>query len=310
MNESWSAEVEAIAPLLAAFDVAAEQGHITRAAELLGVPQSSLSRRLKALEKALGVPLFQPVGRRVALTPQGRELHERTHNLVRAIDDAVSVVRADADPDGGLVRFGFPLTLGPVSVPSLLAEFHTRAPRVRLHLVQAHGEALAQMVRDGRLDLAVMIPPPDDLPSTVLGGQRILLHVARSHRFAQRKRVDLTDLANESFIACPPTYHLRKVIDSWCAAEGFTPQVPFEITEFDTIRAFVAYGLGVALLPVAETPQPDVVAIPLSGRRDRAIGLAAGNHRPTPAVSRLRAHLEARVPTVLDELAQRPGWAE
>ncbi|MDG3015678.1 LysR substrate-binding domain-containing protein [Speluncibacter jeojiensis] len=182
--------------------------------------------------------------------------------------------------------------------------------RIRLHLVQAHGEALAQMVRDGRLDLAVMIPPPDDLPSTALGRQRILLHVARSHRLAQRKRVDLAELAGESFISCPPTYHLRTLTDSWCAAEGFVPRIPFETTEFDTIRSFVAYGLGVALLPAAETAQPDVVAIPLSGRRDRAIGLSAGNHRPTPAVARLRAHLEARVPTVLAELAEQPVSGE
>lgn len=299
MDRFLADEAASAAPLLAAFDAAAREGHVTRAAELLGVPQSSLSRRLKALEQILGVPLFQPVGRRVTLTPAGRELHERTRDLMWVLDDAIGAVRGHTDPDGGLVRFGFPLTLGPVSIPSLLAEFHRAAPRIRLHLVQAHGEALAEMVRDGRLDLAVVIPPPDDLPVTVLGHQRLLLHVARTHRLADRTSVDLADLAEEQFIACPPSFHLRKLLDSCCADAGFAPQVTFEISEFETIRALVGHGLGVSVLPAAETSHPDLVAIPLDGVDSRTIGLVTGRGRPPEPVTRLHAHIVDRAPAII-----------
>ncbi|PKV81717.1 LysR family transcriptional regulator [Nocardia fluminea] len=294
MDDSVETGAQALAPLLAAFDAAAEEGHFTRAAQRLGVPQSSLSRRVKTMEHLLGVALFQPIGRGIALTPQGRDLYARTRGLVRALDDAVRQVRADADPDSGLVRFGFPLTLGPVSIPSLLAQFHTRAPRIRLHLVQAHGEALAEQVRDGRLDLAVMIPPPLDLPTVDLGRQRIDLHVSRAHPLAGRRRIDLAELAQESFIANPPSYQLRTLLDSWCAAAGFTPRVVFEITEFETLRALVALGQGVALLPAAEVADPDLAVIPLDGERDREVGLVSGNHDSTLAVARLREFLIAR----------------
>lgn len=306
MDESLSAQVEALAPLLAAFDAAAGEGHITRAAQLLGVPQSSLSRRLKTVEKTLGVPLFQPVGRGIALTPAGRELFERTRELLRALDDAVSVVRSNADPDSGLVRFGFPLTLGPVSVPSLLAHFHAGAPRIRLHLVQAHGEALADLIREGRLDLAVMIPSPTDLPAIVLGHQRIHLYVARHHRLAAQETMDLADLAGEPFIANPPTYHLRLLLDSWCAEAGFTPDVAFEITEFETLRSLVAHGLGVALLPEPETPHLDLCRITLTGPRDRTIGLVAGHHRPTPAVARLHSYIAGHAMAYINKRQSRP----
>ncbi|MFI6219359.1 LysR family transcriptional regulator [Nocardia salmonicida] len=294
MDDSSESGAQALAPLLAAFDAAAEEGHFTRAAQRLGVPQSSLSRRVKTMEHLLGVALFQPVGRGVTLTPQGRDLYERTRGLVRALDDAVHRVRADADPDSGLVRFGFPLTLGPVSIPSLLAQFHTRAPRIRLHLVQAHGEALAEQVRDGRLDLAVMIPPPADLPTVDLGRQRIDLHVARTHPLARRTRIDLAELAEEAFIANPPSYQLRTLLDTWCAAAGFTPRVVFEITEFETLRALVALGQGVALLPAAEVDNPDLAVIPIDGERDREVGLVSGDHDSTLAVARLREFLIAR----------------
>ncbi|MFF5032834.1 LysR family transcriptional regulator [Nocardia salmonicida] len=294
MDDSSESGAQALAPLLSAFDAAAEEGHFTRAAQRLGVPQSSLSRRVKTMEQLLGVALFQPVGRGVALTPQGRDLYERTRGLVRALDDAVHRVRADADPDSGLVRFGFPLTLGPVSIPSLLAQFHTRAPRIRLHLVQAHGEALAEQVRDGRLDLAVMIPPPSDLPTVDLGRQRIDLHVSRTHPLAGRTRIDLAELAEEAFIANPPSYQLRTLLDTWCAAAGFTPRVVFEITEFETLRALVALGQGVALLPAAEVDNPDLAVIPIDGERDREVGLVSGDHDSTLAVARLREFLIAR----------------
>ncbi|MFD6105249.1 LysR family transcriptional regulator [Nocardia salmonicida] len=294
MDDSSESGAQALAPLLSAFDAAAEEGHFTRAAQRLGVPQSSLSRRIKTMEHLLGVALFQPVGRGVTLTPQGRDLYERTRGLVRALDDAVHRVRADADPDSGLVRFGFPLTLGPVSIPSLLAQFHTRAPRIRLHLVQAHGEALAEQVRDGRLDLAVMIPPPSDLPTVDLGRQRIDLHVSRTHPLAGRTHIDLAELAEEAFIANPPSYQLRTLLDTWCAAAGFTPRVVFEITEFETLRALVALGQGVALLPAAEVDNPDLAVIPIDGERDREVGLVSGDHDSTLAVARLREFLIAR----------------
>ncbi|MFB8004999.1 LysR family transcriptional regulator [Nocardia sp. NPDC056000] len=299
MDELNSAEVETLVPLLAAFDVAAREGHITRAAQVLGVPQSSLSRRLKAVEKTVGAQLFQPAGRGITLTPAGRELYERTHNLVHLLRDAVSVVRGNADPDAGLVRFGFPLTLGPVSVPSLLADFHTAAPRIRLHLVQAHGEALAAMTREGLLDLAVMIPAPTDLPFVILGHQRIHLYTAHGHRLSGYDTIDLTEAAGENFIANPPNYHLRRMLDTWCGEAGFTPHVAFEITEFETLRALVAHGLGVALLPDPETPHPGLHRIALTHPRDRTIGLVSGHQKPTPAVARLHDYIAEHAPTRL-----------
>ncbi|MET4047493.1 DNA-binding transcriptional LysR family regulator [Rhodococcus sp. UYP5] len=290
MDEYLLPHVEIVAPLLAAFDVAATEGHITRAADKLGVPQSSLSRRLKTLEKTLGIALFQPVGRGVTLTSAGRELFERTHDAIRKLDDAITVVRADADPSSGFVRFGFPLTLGPVGITTILAEFHETAPRIRVHLVQAHGEALAHMIRDGRLDIAVVIPPPADLTVTVLGSQHIRLHVARTNALAGRSEVAIAELADEPFIASPPSFHLRSLLDSWCTEAGFTPRVPFEISEIDTIRALVGHDLGVALLP-GESEHFSVVAVRLSGSRDRDVGLVTGNHRPTAAVSRFTQYV-------------------
>lgn len=294
MERMLSEATTVAAPLLAAFDAAAREGHITHAAHRLGVPQSSVSRRIKSLEHILGIALFQPTGRGVALTPAGRDLHVRTRELIHDLDDAITAVRSHADPDGGLVRFGFPLTLGPVSIPSLLADFHHTAPGIRLHLVQEHGAALAEMIRDGRLDLAVTIPPPDDLPVTVLGYQPLALHVATDHHLADRSSVDPADLAGEQFIAGPPSYHIRSVLEIACARAGFDPQIVFEISEFETVRVLVSHGLGIALLPYAENPVDGIVTMPVRDIGPRTVGLATGTRELSPPAARLHAHLVAK----------------
>ncbi|OZF50117.1 LysR family transcriptional regulator [Rhodococcus sp. 14-2470-1a] len=293
---------ESVAPLLAAFDAVAAEGHVTRAAARLDVPQSSVSRRVHSLERILGLALIQPVGRGVGLTASGRELFNRTHHVMRELDDAVAAVRSDADPDSGVVGFGFPLTLGSRSVAALLTDFHAVAPRVRVRLVQAHGEALADMIRDGRLDLAVMIPPPDDLDVTVLGSQQIFVHVAATHPFASRRALAVEDLADEAFVASPPSFQLRTLLDTWCAEAGFVPRVPFEISEIDTIEALVRAGLGIALLPKPEVAVAGVTTVPLTGDRTRSVGLATGRRRPTAPV----AHFHRHVTRHANQLIVRP----
>lgn len=295
MDGFLSEETQALVPLLAAFDAVATNGHVTRGADVLAVPQSSVSRRLQNLEKTLGVSLFTPSGRRVVLTPQGRDLLSRIRGPLHALDDAINTVRVDADFDTGLVRFGFPLTLGPISVPSLLAAFHEEAPGIRLHLTQAHGAELSRALKEGELDLAILIPAPTGLPAVQLGTQALRLHVSRQHPLAHRKRVSLAELENEAFIANPPTYHLRQSLEKWCTEAGFTPQVAFDITEFDTLRALVVRNLGIAILPSGETTLPGLVDIHLSGGPyERSVVLAAAPTPLTPAARRLHEHILAR----------------
>ncbi|MEB4614718.1 LysR family transcriptional regulator, partial [Leucobacter sp. M11] len=292
MDQSFTGPTPSLAPLLEAFVATATEGTVTRAAEAIGVPQSTLSRRLRALEEHLGIALFLPEGRGLRLTARGQDFLSGVRGPLRALEGAVQAAAQDADAESGIVRFGFPLTLGPVSVPALLADFHRRAPGIRLALVQAHGEALTRMLADGELDLAIVIPEPRELPSRLLGFQPVRLLVSRAHPLADRERVDLAELAGERFVANPGSYHLRGLLERWCRAAGFEPEVAFEITEFETLRALVARGLGIALMPPAELPHPELVEIPLDGPdARRSIGLATGLAELTPAARRLHDDL-------------------
>ncbi|MEZ0362532.1 LysR family transcriptional regulator [Mycobacterium sp. pUA109] len=278
-----------LAPQLRALEeLANHDGHMTRAAENLGIPQSSMSRRIHALQKALGVRLIIQDGRTVRLTPAAVELADRTRDPLRALEASIETVAGEADPEHGAVRFGFPLTMGSGRIPALIADFHRRAPGIRLGIKQAHGSELTADLRAGDLDVAVVIPPPDGVRHTVIGTQPIHAVLPASHRLTARRRLRLDELRDEPFIANPTSYDLRQVTETWCADAGFSPQIAVEITEFGTIRELVGRGLGIALLPHDERRTPHTAELPLSpDTYRREIALAWGPTAVTPASRRL-----------------------
>ncbi|MDP0398580.1 LysR family transcriptional regulator [Tsukamurella strandjordii] len=282
-------------PQLQALVVLAEHdGHMTRAAAALGVPQSSMSRRIHALETDLKLPLLVHAGRTVRLTPAALDLARRLRQPLREIDLAIAEAVGSADADHGTVRFGFPLTMGTGRIPDLISDFRTAHPGISVVLKQAHGSELADDLGSGRLDLAVVIPPPQHLHCTLIGSQEILAVLPRGHRCAGAADVDLADLAAETFIANPASYHLRGATERWCAEAGFAPDVAFEVTEFTTIRELVARELGVALLPHDDRAPSDVVEVPLAGDHRRAVALASATPLLTPAARRLHDYIVAR----------------
>jgi DNA-binding transcriptional LysR family regulator len=277
-----------LAPQLQALVVLADHdGHMTRAAAALGVPQSSMSRRIHALESDLKLPLLVHAGRTVALTPAAVALADRIRGPLREIGAGVEEAVGAGDAEHGTVRFGFPLTMGTGRVPDLISAFRRSYPGIHVMLKQAHGSELADDLAAGRLDLAVVIPPPLRLHHTVIGAQPILAALPRDHRLAGAERISLGELRDETFIANPPSYHLRGSTETWCAEAGFTPEIAFEVTEFGTIAELVSRGLGIALLPHDDRAPSNMVQVPLVGDHRRAIALASATELLAPATRRL-----------------------
>ncbi|MFF9866303.1 LysR family transcriptional regulator [Streptomyces sp. NPDC013953] len=300
-----------LAPRLAHFAAVARHEHVTRAAQELGVPQSTLSRAVVRLEEDLGVALFARKGRTVSLTPAGRTFLASAERALGEVQRAAESVRADADPSAGRVAFGFLHTMGSETVPELIRAFRVDHPRVRFTLVQNYGEAMIERLRSGELDLCLTSPVPDapDLVARRLDEQRLRLVVPDDHRLAGRKRVRLAEAADESFVTLEPGYGLRRITDALCAEAGFTPRVAFEGEEAETLRGLVAAGLGVALLPPPAVPRPGVVELTVTApRAAREIGVAwLDGHPDTPPVAAFKRFLLSRRGRLLNEAAQLPA---
>ncbi|MEU2431039.1 MULTISPECIES: LysR family transcriptional regulator [unclassified Streptomyces] len=287
-----------LAPRLAYFAGVARHEHVTRAAQELAVPQSTLSRAMVRLEQDLGVALFTRKGRTVSLTAAGRTFLTSVERALAEVERAAESVRADADPSGGKVAFGFLHTMGSETVPELIRAFRVDHPRVRFTLVQNYGEAMIERLRAGELDLCLTSPVPDapDLVARRLDEQRLRLVVPDDHRLAVRKRIRLAEAADETFVTLEPGYGLRRITDALCAEAGFTPRVAFEGEEAETLRGLVAAGLGVALLPPPAVPRPGVVELTVTAPRAvREIGVAwLDGHPDTAPVAAFKKFLLSR----------------
>jgi len=287
-----------LAPNLALLAALSETRNITRAAERLGIPQPTVSRRLAALTEAVGAPLTQPAGRGVRLTRAGTILAETAGRALATVEAGARLAREEIEPASGHVVLGFLHLLGRWLVPSLLRDFRATHPGVRFTLVQGSRQHIADRLAEGELDLALIAPVPTDDPAlagTVLTEQELLLSVPKAHRLATRHRIRFAELADEEFVTLEHGYGLRQIADGLCAEAGFEPKIAFEGQESDTVRGLVAAGLGVSLLPrFGPAPPAGGVEIPLSPKVTRTIGLVwLAQERFTPAVRAFRDHVLA-----------------
>jgi DNA-binding transcriptional LysR family regulator len=290
--------VTSLVPRLAYFAGVARTEHVTRAAQEMRVPQSTLSRAVARLEEDLGVDLFARRGRTVSLTPAGRTFLASVERALGDLERAAEEVRADADAAVGKVAFGFLHTMGAETVPGLIQAFRADHPRIRFALVQNYGEAMLEGLRRGELDLCLTSPVPDapDLVARRLDEQKLRLVVPADHRLAARRRIRLSEAAEETFVTLETGYGLRRITDDLCAQAGFRPRVAFEGEEAETLRGLVAAGLGVALLPPPAFPRPGVAELTVTAPRAvREIGVAwLDGHPDTPPVAAFKKFLLSR----------------
>jgi len=291
-DDELAAALDALAPRLRQFAAVAREEHLTRAADLLGVPQPTLSRSVARLEAELGVPLFSRPGRSIRLTRHGRLLHDATERAVATLTATLRLLAEEADPGHGRVALAFLHTLGTEAVPRLLRDFRASHPGVRFALVQGSADTLLARLRAGEVDVCLTAPLPDEpgMVARKLDSQRIDLMVPAGHRLARRRAVRLAEAAAEDFICMEPGYGLRTITDDLCRAAGFEPRIAFEGEEAATCRGLVGAGLGVSLLPATTAAAADqaVVAVRITApRAARTVGLAwmADRQQPAPAVA-------------------------
>jgi LysR family transcriptional activator of glutamate synthase operon len=275
----------------------ARLGHVTKAAERLHVAQSAVSRQIRLLEEELGAPLFVREGKGIRLAPFGARFLPHAERILRQVEVAAEEARRFQDPEAGVVRLGFPHSVGVHFVPTLLAAFRNQRPAVSFDLVQARVRDLIAQLRAGDLDVAIVTPWHSLQEGSVCGRflfEESLVAVLPAHHPLTRRMdsadgagagetgIRLTDLAQEPFILFKEGYTLRELVWEACVAAGFAPRIAFEAEETDTIRAFVRAGLGVSILPPSAPGVVDVntlgegvVEMPLVQRPlRRAIGIA------------------------------------
>lgn len=229
----------------------AEYRSFHRAALALGVSQSSVSTRFKALEEDLGIVLFDRNTRGVRLTDAGRRFVDQVDEAIGILDRAIKIAGMQARGEDGELRIGVHALTPGCFLDGLFERFHEDYPGVRLHITEGTARDAQLMVREGRLDLAFMacthqIP---DLHSRVIWRDRLMVALPMRHRLAAQSDVEWRQLAEETFLVrhsgTGPQVHDLIVLRS--AGKWPTPTIRrFDVGQ-SALVSMIAAGHGVSL---------------------------------------------------------------
>jgi len=240
------------------FVAVAEEGHVTRAAERLGIQQPPLSQQIRALEHELEVQLFRRKSRGVELTEAGRTLLDDAQRILGEVDAAQAKARRTARGEQGRIVVGFTSSapFHPL-IPRAIRLYRERYPQVELVLEESGSGDLVSALRAQRLDVAFirsLVPKGEGLAVHELLEERMFVALPSDHRLAAKPGIGplrLAELAPEPFVlyrrASGPGLHDRIV--GACNAVGFTPRIEQEAPRVVATLNLVAAGFGVTIVP-------------------------------------------------------------
>jgi LysR family hydrogen peroxide-inducible transcriptional activator len=233
------------------FAAVAEYGSFRQAAFRLNITQPTLSNQVAAMEKALGIQLFERSRKGVNSTPQGRELLVSAR---RVIEEAQGLATQAALLSGGglgTYRLGVTPTLGPYLLPHILGPIHTRYTDLKLYVREDAPSDLETGLINGQHDLILSTLPimSKELVVAPLFREPLKLAMARDHKMAKKARINRMDLLGEPVLTVSEHHLFHRQIAELCERVGAVLRRDYEGTSLDTLRQMVVMGMGVAFLP-------------------------------------------------------------
>lgn len=281
---------------LAYFVAVAEELHFGRAALRLGIAQPPLSRAIQRLERRMGVTLLERSSRAVHLTPAGSVFLAESRKALDAVEAAVRrtqrvgqgvprlTVAMKPDGDAGLLE-------------RILPVFRRDPDAVDVEVTVCGIGEQARMLRDGRVDVAFLHAPHDDLAgfdTELLLTQDQVAMLSRDHRLADRAVIRLSDLADEPFPRWPGT-----------DPDGATGPA---VRDAAQLMQLIALGQVVAVLPetVRRNARADVVCVPVADAPQTSVLLAWPERSSSRAIAAfVRAAVDMTADTTVDA-----GWTQ
>jgi DNA-binding transcriptional LysR family regulator len=234
----------------------AETGSMAQAGRRLFMTGPGITQQVQQLEKALGMPVFDRLGRRLQLTAAGEralaaanEVHARLGALAREMD-------ALRKRDDGTLHLGILATATHI-LPPLLAEFRRRAPGIAVHMAVSTREELSRHVLDGDVDLALMGRDADSGTAEAAAGGRLVREPFASnphviiawpgHQLATARGIAPIELRHESLVQREPGSGTRGMLDAFLAVHRIVPRERITVSGNEMAKHAVMSQLGISL---------------------------------------------------------------
>jgi DNA-binding transcriptional LysR family regulator len=231
---------------LRVIDAVSRYGSVTEAAKALHYTQPSVSHHLARLEAETGAQLLQRVGRGIRLTDAGRLLADRAAEIIGRVDAAEAELSAHVGLTAGRVRLaGFSSAIGSL-VPPAIAALRREHPGLEISLIDTHPPEALELLRAGRIDVALIFRYDETEPEA----EGIRLHHLLDdpvYLLSSRRGKKLVELRDSTWIAgCE---RCRSHLLWLCANEGFTPKISYITDDMVVLQALVGAGIGVTTIP-------------------------------------------------------------
>jgi DNA-binding transcriptional LysR family regulator len=240
------------------FVAVADEGHITRAAERLGMQQPPLSQRIRSIEQELGVRLFLRKPRGVELTQAGRAFLGSARAILAQYDHAFETTRRAARGEQGSLCVGVtPTSSFHPLVTMVIRSFREEFPQVSLTLEECLTAEMVERLKGEKMDIAFFrseMAPPEGLAIRPLLTEPMVVALPSGHALVRRDgTLALRELINETFIMFArqqgPAFYEATV--AACLSAGFSPRLGQEAPRVTSALALVAAGLGICLVPAS-----------------------------------------------------------
>ena len=235
---------------LRSFRAVATEGGFSKAADALYLTQSTVSMQVRALEKELGVQLFERLGRRVVLTRPGETMLQYATRILSLLEESRRAMAAFGGLEAVELIVGASLTIGGYRIPELFSAFRRQHPKVRLVLEIAATQRILEQVHSGAMDLGLVEGPIEasDLVARPFHTDELVLIVPAGHRWASRKLVMVAELTEEPFVEQEPGFGTREIVQGQLAARGVRVNLVMEVGSPEALKWAVRAGLGVAIV--------------------------------------------------------------
>lgn len=235
------------------FRAVVEERGFTRASQKLHVSQSAISRQLKLLEEELGTLLLHRARRGVVVTPEGEILLATANRIHRDLQEVAAQISDTHKLQRGTISLGGGMTVCLYIFPKLLRKFRALYRNIDLHLTAGTADDLLRSLRAHEIDLLLLTLPQvaADLEVLPVLKEEMVVVTSRGHALSRKRTTDAKNLARYPLILFEPGSNTRKVIDEYFQVRQIPTSVLMETENVEIIKAMVAAGLGVTILPYA-----------------------------------------------------------
>jgi len=233
----------------------ARERHFGRAAEKCHVSQPTLSVALKKVEQRIGAQLFERSSADVRLTPLGEQVAAQAERVLEEAAKLDEIASQGKDPLVGPLRLGVIYTIAPYLLPQLIPALHARAPEMPLYLQENFTVRLAEQLRRGELDVAVLALPfaEPGIVTRAVYDEPFRVALPAGHPFCRRKTIRHDELTSEHLLLLGQGNCFRDQVVQACPhlSEPGGLERALEGSSLETLRHMVASGAGMSVVPAS-----------------------------------------------------------